>query len=149
MEPAQKKLSSAFNDFVNVLVDEELEPIRLDIIRIENDLKEILLNENVEEINGIVEKTRNEIKSVIENVKKSILEDVSQKLIPLEEAIAQLKENAGENLQVSNETDSTSNDAKLDLLKSSIDDLASKVSEVLKLDKRISVLENQFKGEIL
>ena len=35
----QRKLSQTINEFVNVLIEEELEPLRLDLIRVENDLK--------------------------------------------------------------------------------------------------------------
>ena len=109
MEQTQKKLSAALNNFVNVLVEEGLEPIRLDIIRIENDL--------------------------IEQIKSSILEEVDKRILALENAISELKKNTHQNSHVSQETDSSFNDKKFDSLKTSIDNLASKVSEVFETKK--------------
>jgi len=52
---SHKDLSKALDGFVSILTEQELEPIRLDLIRIENDLK----NEFYEKFNDIKEAMKN------------------------------------------------------------------------------------------
>ena len=106
MEQTQKKLTKAFNEFINVLVEEELEPLHLDMIRIENDLRE-------------------EIKIVVEHAKSSIYEEMNKKIISLENSISELK-----NIDMGDHESQSLREEKFNSLKSSIDNLASKVSEV-------------------
>jgi len=56
----QKKLSQSLNDFVDVLVNEGLEPIRLNLIRVENDLRN--------EIDGVVEKAKSGTEPFLEDL---------------------------------------------------------------------------------
>jgi len=72
---SHKKLSQSLNEFVNTLVEEELEPIRLDLIRIENDLRseldEIIDNKRqktLDEISRIVDERYDILKNAIENL---------------------------------------------------------------------------------
>ncbi|MDR0303972.1 MAG: hypothetical protein LBH98_04260 [Chitinispirillales bacterium] len=169
MEPSQKKLSASLNDFASVLVEEELEPIRLDIIRIENDLKDTIeeiqksipkkplqdgnvsgsyRHEIIEEVNDIIKEMHEEIKNNIEQIKLSIIEEVNKKVLPLENAILELTKNADKNPHTVKENESLSNDKNFDSLKSSIDVLSSKVSKILETEferknEKISNSKNQ------
>jgi len=143
MLPSQKKMSAALNDFVSALVEEELEPIRLDMIRIENELKTSIdekLSQGgannvpqdfeqkiIKEINDIIEETHKEIRIIIDKVKSSIIEDVEKRMIPFESAISDLKKSAAE--QVAVKADSSIDDEKFDTLKKAVENLASRVSQ--------------------
>ena len=85
MELVQKKMTAALSNFVNVLVEEGLEPMRLDLIRMENDFKDAV----------------DEIKVALDEIKGSIPEDFG----------------------------SSSDNKKFESLKTSIDNLALKMSE--------------------
>jgi len=150
MLPSQKKMSAAFNDFLNALVEDELEPIRLDMIRIENELKmsidEVRQNideklpqngENgvpqdfeqkiINEINDIIEETHQEIRVIIDEAKLSIIEDVEKRIIPFENAILDLKKNTAG--QVSAKPVSSLDDEKFNTLKNAVETLAARISE--------------------
>jgi len=150
MLPSQKKMSAALNDFVSALVEEELEPIRIDMIRIENELKMSIdearqsidekLSQNggngvpqdfeqkiINEINDIIEETHQEIRVIIDETKLSIIEDVEKRMVPFENAILDLKKNAAG--QVSAKAASSFDDEKYNTLKNAVETLASRISE--------------------
>jgi polyhydroxyalkanoate synthesis regulator phasin len=146
MLPSQKKMSAALNDFVSALVEEELEPIRIDMIRIENELKMSIdearekLSQTggngvpqdfeqkiINEINDIIEETHQEIRVIIDEAKLSIIKDVEKRIIPFENAILDLKKNAAG--QVSAKAASSFDDEKYNTLKNAVETLASRISE--------------------
>jgi len=180
MLPSQKRMSAALNDFVSALVEDELEPIRLDMIRVENELKTSIeeacknidekLSQSsatsvpqdfeqkiINEINDIVEETHQEIKLIIDEAKASIIKDIEKRIVPLENAISDLKKNAAE--QSSAEAASSIDDDKFNTLKKAVENLASKVSQAFaegfseqeetytnlfqELNGRVSALEKQ------
>jgi chromosome segregation ATPase len=132
---SQKNLSGALNEFVNVLVEQEFEPIRLDIIRIENDLKDFM----------------DSAESNWQGQKKKV-EQIRQKQ---EEVIATFNEKNGKTSSASSPID----DEKFYILKDAIENLAIKASDALaegfseqeeqyteicgELDSKISVLDRK------
>lgn len=74
----QKKLSQSLNNFVDTLVNEELEPIRLNLIRVENDLRN--------EFNELLEKAKDGAEPLssdltrIENDFKAKINEFTKKL---------------------------------------------------------------------
>jgi paraquat-inducible protein B len=146
---SQKGLSQALNDFVNVLTEQELEPIRLDLIRIENDFRE-----SVEQIQQKVENDLKEavaqIQQKIENELNKRVEEGQKKLDEMTETMQKKEEEAAKQ---------SIDDEKFYILKEAIENLAVKASEALaegfseqeeqytgicgELDSKISVLERK------
>ncbi|MCL2845410.1 MAG: hypothetical protein FWE23_08175 [Chitinivibrionia bacterium] len=77
---SHKELSKALDGFVSVLTEQELEPIRLDLIRIENDLKEEF-DENF-----------NVLKEAIENLASKVSDAFAEGLSEIEAEFIQRHE---------------------------------------------------------
>lgn len=81
-----KKLSQTLNEFVNILVEEELEPIRLDLIRVENDMKADI-DEKFDTLKSAIEKLAARVSDAIdEQVEQyaEIVENLSERIAALE-----------------------------------------------------------------
>lgn len=152
----QKKLSQSLNEFVNVLVDEELEPIRLNLIRVENDLRA--------ELDNVVEKAKNIAASVKEGYnkeKKDVVDFAEQK----REVLAEIGEIIEARRKKTIDEIHKVVESKYEILKNAIENLATRASEAFaegfseqeeqfteildNLNNRISALERQlnFKAE--
>lgn len=152
----QKNLAQSLNDFVNILTEQELEPIRLDLIRVENDFKESIAQIEKTVGNGLKETTveiQNDFKKALDGIKEKTETELNEAVTEiqgkLEELSAALKEER--------EHPPSVDDEKYLILKDAIENLAVKVSEALaeglsgqeeqyteicgKLDGKISDLE--------
>jgi predicted nuclease with TOPRIM domain len=94
---AHKELAQTLNDFVNVLVNEELEPIKLDLIRVENDLRAEFDKvseklENTGEVSKIVDEKFDTLKSAIEELAGRISDAIAEGLSEQEENYQKLDE---------------------------------------------------------
>jgi paraquat-inducible protein B len=76
---SRQKLSQALEAFVDALTEDELEPIRLDVIRIENDLKTAIgeIREKVEDIETAIAEMQ---KTCADESKFDILKDAIENL---------------------------------------------------------------------